>query len=311
MNILLLVSGDLSPLYYQTIASYRDSISEGTACNRATQARSYITFAVQYQFDPLQPSSGNLCMYIQFVKNSQLVPTTIKNYLSGTKTWLAEHGGNLAPFSSFEYQQMYAGISKRSEHVPKRAAPLTPAHIRAIVDFLDSCPSAPRAAKPCILVGYYTFLRASNLLSPSMSSWGGPHTIMTQDIQLSDTGLSVKVHSTKTKSGSPPVVTTIPWQDDPVLCPASAWMRYMTAVRPWFLGPAFLTDDARPLTARHLVGFMRLALQNYQDIIPSRISLHSLRRGATQNALQQGLSMEQIKEKGMWRSDTGVSPYLN
>lgn len=249
--------------------------------------------------------------YTQYLKNSQFAPTSVKNYLSGAKTWIAEHGGDSGPFLSFEFQQLYAGISKRSEHSPRRAAPLTPDHLRTIALFLDSTPSAPRGAKPCILLGYFTFLRSSNLLSPSMSSWGGPHTISAQDIHLSDEGVTITVRSTKTKSASKPVATTIPWHPDPVICPARAWMRYFHQVRPWILGPAFLTDNRQPLTARHLVGFMRLALQNCHDIIPARVSMHSLRRGAVQHATSTGLSIEQIKERGMWRSDSGVSPYLS
>lgn len=242
------------------MASYHDSISVGTANNRFTQAKSYVTFAVCYQFDPLRPSSTDLCMYIQFLKNSKLAPTSIKNYLSGAKTWLAEHGGTLEAFISFEYQQMYGGITKRSQHVPRRAAPLSPDHINIIVRFLDNCPGAPKAAKPCILIGYHTFLRSSNLLSPTMSSWGGPHTVMARDIRLSEEGLVIAVHSTKTKSSSTPVHTVIPWHQDSAICPALAWMSYVENIRPWILGPAFLTDDHRSLTARHLVGFMRLAV---------------------------------------------------
>lgn len=298
------------PLYHQMLFAYQDSVSKGTATNRFTQAKAYVTFAVSYHFDPLAPTSTELCMYVQYLKNSFAAPTTVKNYLSGAKTWMAEHGGNITPFSSFEYQQLYAGITKRSQHIPKRAAPIGWQHVKIIARFLDSCPSAPYAAKPCILIGYYTFLRSSNLLSPTMSTWGGPHTIMAQDIRVSDEGLIISVHTTKTKSSSAPISTIIPWQDDPAFCPVASWMKYAAAIKPWVLGPAFLTDHLQPLTARHLVGFMRLALKNCRDINASRISLHSLRRGATHTASEQGLSLEEIKEKGMWRSDSGIAPYL-
>lgn len=292
------------------LSSYHDSISSGTATNRLTQAKSYVAFAVAYQFQPLRPSSTDLCMYTQYLINSGYVPTTVKNYLSGAKTWLSEHGGEIFPFTSFEYLQMYNGISKRSTHIPMRAAPLTWAHIRLIVDFLDLYPHTPRAAKPCILIGFFTFLRSSNLLSPTMSAWGGPHTILAQDIMVAEEGLHISVRTTKTKAGGLPVTTTIPWQDDHHYCPASAWMEYAARTQPWILGPAFLTDQHLPLTARHLVGLMRLALKNCDDLDPARVSLHSLRRGATQCAVSAGLSMDQIKEKGMWRSDSGISPYL-
>lgn len=292
------------------LESYSSSIAPGTAANRLTQAKVYITFAVLYHLNPLAPSNRQLCMYIQYLKNSYSAPTTIKNYLSGARTWIGEHGGDLSPFSTLEYQQLTTGLTKRSSHQPRRAAPLEWKHIQAIVTFVESTPNVPAAVKPCILIGYNTFLRSSNLLSPTMSSWGGAHTLSAQDLSLSDLGLEISVKSTKTKSDPQPVKTTIPWSPSSHCCPAMAWFKYVTKIRPWALGPAFLTDDGAPLTARHVVGFMRLALKNCSDLDPGRISLHSLRRGATQSAAQQGVPHEVIKERGMWRSESGLAPYL-
>lgn len=249
-------------------------------------------------------------MYVQYLKNSFAAPTTVKNYLSGARTWLAEHGGDLSHFTSPEYRQLTGGLTKRSHHIPSRAAPLGWNHIQHIVAFLDSTPGIPVAVKPCILISFHTFLRSSNLLSPTMSAWGGPHTLSVQDLTLSDQGLEISVHSTKTKSDGNPVKTLIPWGQDHVSCSAMAWFKYLNKIKPWALGPAFITDDGLPLTARHVVGFMRLALKDCKDLPPSRISLHSLRRGAVHSAIQLGTPLEVIKEKGMWRSDSGIAPYL-
>lgn len=290
--------------------SYTHSVAQSTASNRLTQAKVYLTFSVHYGFHPLNPSGRQLCLYIQFLTNSFKAPTSVKNYLSGARTWIAQHGGALAAFATSEYLQMGFGITKRSSHTPKRAAPLEWHHIEAIANFFDATPSIPKCAKACILIGYHTFLRSSNLLAPSSTSWGSPHTVMAQDLRLCDEGLQITVYSTKTKSDSTPVQTMIPWNSNPVLCSATAWLRYSSEVKPWILGPAFLCDDGRPLTGNQLTGLMRLALHTASDINPSRVSMHSLRRGATHFALQQGLTLDQIKERGMWRSTSGVSPYL-
>lgn len=292
------------------LTSYSDSVAPGTSANRLTQAKTYITFCVIYQVDPLSPTSSELCMYVQYLKNSFAAPTTVKNYLSGARTWIGEHGGNLNPFSTLEYHQLTAGITKRTVHVPRRAAPLEWHHIKVIVSFLDSSPNIPLAVKPCVLIGYYTFLRSSNLLSPTMSSWGGPHTLSAQDLVLHDHGLEISVRSTKTKTDPAPVKTIIPWGLDSALCPAMAWFTYASKINPWALGPAFVMNDLQPLTARHVVGLMRLALRDSKDLTPSNISMHSLRRGAAQSAVKQGTSLDLVKERGMWRSDSGIAPYL-
>lgn len=237
MPFALIFLGDGTLLYKQMVGSYMDSVAPGALANRLTQAKSYITFAVHYGFNPLCPTSTDLCMYVEFLKNSYSAPTTVKNYLSGAKTWLSEHGGNVSSFTSFEYGQIFSGLSKRSTHVPARAAPLGWDHIRTIAAFFDRTPAIPLGAKPCVLIGFHTFLRGGNLFLPTMSSWGGPHTITPRDLQLSDEGLRVSIRSTKTKSDPTPVVTVIPWQDDPLLCPCSAWSNYQHRVK--LLGPAF------------------------------------------------------------------------
>lgn len=292
------------------LTSYSSSVSQGTAANRLTQAKTYLTFALHYHFNPLQPTSTNTCMYIQYLKNSFQVPTTVKNYLSRVKTWVAQHGGDLGAFSSFEYSQLASGISKRSQHIPQRAEPLSWDHIQFIINFLESSCEIPLSVKPCILIGFHTFLRSSNLLSPSLSTWGGPITLSVQDLTLPDQGLEVTVRSLKTEMDPTPVKNVIPWSSDSKFCAAKAWLKYVTNSRPWALRPAFLTYDRLPLTARHVVGLMRLALKDAKDLIPSKISMHSLRRGATQSAARLGLSHDQIKERGMWRSDSGMSLYL-
>lgn len=292
------------------VDSYSASIAPGTAANRLTQTKTYVCFALIYNLDYLRPTGTQLCMYVQYLNNSFAAPSTVKNYLLGARTWIAEHGGDLSSFISPEYSQLTGGLKKRSQHVPKRAAPLNWHHVKQIVTFLDSTPGIPAAVKPCLLIGYHTFLRSSNLLSPTQSSWGGPHTLAARDLILSDSGLEVSVHSTKTKSDPHPVKSLIPWSADPNICPAMAWFKYINKIQPWALGPAFLTDDHQPLTSKHVVGFMRLALKESKDLAPSKISMHSLRRGAAQSAAQEGLSLDSIKERGMWQSDSGIAPYF-
>lgn len=302
--------GDGSNLYRQMIDSYTDSIAPGTAANRLTQAKAYVKFAVYYRVPVLYPSITHLCMYAQFLRNSYDAPATMRNYISGAKSWIGQHGGNITAFSAPEFLQLTQGFIKRSQHVPSRAQPLLWHHVRHVIDFMNSVPNVPLAAKPCLLIGFHTFLRASNLLSPSTGVWGGPHTLLAKHLRLSDAGLHITVLTTKTKSNPTPLSTIIPWHNDPVYCPAQAWLRYVTARRPCPVGPAFVTDDHRPLTSKHIVGLMRIALQDYPGIIVDKVTLHSLRRGAAQDAKLAGIPVERIMERGMWRSRAGLSPYL-
>lgn len=290
--------------------SYNNSIAPGTAGNRMTQAKAFLKFALHYDVPFLQPTVTQLCMYVQFLSNSFSAPATVKNYISGAKTWITEHGGDTSAFSTHELLVLTKGLAKRSTHIPSRAQPLLWHHVRHIIDFINSVPYVPLAAKPCILIAFHTFLRGSNLLTPTTGQWAGPHTLLAKHLRLSDAGLHISVFTTKTKFDPVPMSTILPWHNDPVYCPAQAWFRYVTARRPCPVGPAFLTDSHQPLTPRHIVGLMRLALESYPGICVEKVTLHSLRRGAAQEAMNAGVPTDQIMQRGMWRSRSGLAPYL-
>lgn len=112
--------------------SYNDSVSSGTAANRRRQAKSYVQFCVYYDVNPFSPSIYQLCMYAQYLTNTHASPQTVKNYMSGARTWVCEHGGDVCNFDSHDVSQIVKGFTKRSQHVPARAFPLSISHILKI-----------------------------------------------------------------------------------------------------------------------------------------------------------------------------------
>lgn len=258
-------------------ASYSCSLAPGTVANKKKQAQEYLKFSLLYNVHYLFPTVTNVCMFAQLLVNKHSSPSSIKNYISGAKSWVVEHGGSPYAFSSPQLGQLVKGFIKNSTHVPSRAAPLAPRHVRASCDFLDSWSAAPLAAKPAVLLGFTCFLRSSNLLSPTMLEWGGPHTLLAIDLKLSGDSLSVFIRSTKTRSDPKGSFFTIQAAQHPRYCPVSAWRLYKAVVNPWPLGPTFVDSKGLPLTPRQLVGLMRLALEDHNDISAGEVSMHSLR----------------------------------
>lgn len=139
-------------------------------------------------------------MYIQFLANRNHAPTSLKNYLSGARSWVYEHYGTTEAFNSPEAARMIKTVIKKSNHVVKRALPLSLHHLKIIIDYLNCNPLLPKAIKPCILLGYSCMLRASNLLCSSGSDWSGPHSLLCSDLHLSSGSLNVRIRSSKTTS---------------------------------------------------------------------------------------------------------------
>lgn len=297
-------------MYRQRLQSYNNSQAKGTVANKARQAKLYIKFSVLYKFNPLFPNIINLGMYARFLANSYTSPLSCKNYLSGAKSWVRDHGGSIIPFESYYVVSVVKGISSSSQHVPSPAPPITEKELRIIVTYINVFLSSSINVKAAILLGFACMLRSSNLLAPTISGWGGPHTLQFKDVLTTSFGLRVLIRSSKTLGNRQPVPIDVIRVPGSPLCPVSAWLGYVTLFKPPSMGLAFIQSSGAPLTARPVVQVIRQALKASGYKNPSSFSLHSLRRGAAHVAALSGAPSEDIKIQGTWVSDAGLKYYL-
>lgn len=286
-------------------------MAPGTAANRARQAKVYVHFALMYKVNYLSPSRLHAAMYVQYLANTYKAISTVKNYVSGARYWIIHHRGDDSSFASFYVTSVVKYNASKSTHVPFKAPPLTVNHLAIVSKFFDSNPNIPPVFKAALLIGYACFLRSSNLLSPTVQQWGGPHTLSVSDILSVPNGLVVCIRSSKTIRIGKPVLLSVFPVSKTLCCPVAAWHRYLAISRPAVSGPAFMINSVTPLTARPLVNFIRLALQAAGEPLYNRFSLHSIRRGAAQAAQKAGADRLSLKHHGTWASDTGLNAYLN
>lgn len=248
-------------------------------------------------------------MFTQYLANSFSSPASIKNSISGAKTWINNHLGQSYAFDSLPVQALLKKITKESTHVPRPALPITDHELSIIVNFLHVNLSYHAAINPCILMSFYCMFRASNVTSPSLSQWGGTHTLRVSDITLNQKGMLVYIRSTKTSCPAKPHVIQVYPSDDFKLCPVKAWTRYVTLIRPPPYGPAFVLNNGRPLMAAPVVSAIREALASagYTDL--SRYSIHSFQRGSVQLAERLGVPRSDIMQHGLWTSQSGINYY--
>lgn len=294
--------------------SFNNALAPGTIKNQQNQAALYIRFMLLYNFDYLSPTITNIAMYSRFLANSYTSPntsnTSIKNYMSGAKNWVNHHIGDTQAFISHEINTLVKSYVSKYSHVPSKAVPLTPADITVICKFLDNDLTIPLAVKPAILIAYSAMLRVLNILSPSLLSWGGPHTLQAADIIDLRGSIRLVIRSTKTLHGPTPALVDILPSENPSTCPVRAWYLYKNIINPCPIGPAFITGKGLPLTTSPVVAIMRLALKNAGHPDPGALSFHSLRRGGAQTAVSNGASKEEVMQHGLWRSKSGLAAYL-
>lgn len=289
--------------------TYEAGVSKGTADNRRRQSELLLKFCVVYNVQCLNPSIIDVLMFIQFLKNSFASHVSVKNYVSGARTWVAHHKGCCNSFDTPEVKQMFAAVDAVSDHVVTPAYPLSASDIKIVCDYIETQSGIPLCVKPCILIGYTCFLRACNLLSPSTQIWTGKHTLLTSDVIPNQDGLLILLRSSKTFTSKNSRVVHVRPVQVKKYCPVFAWHQYKSQVNPCPIGLAFMVNDYTPLISRNVVDVLNAALR---PVLPSeaKVSMHSLRRGGTQTATRAGASNKDLMLHGTRRSSKGLKYYL-
>lgn len=263
-----------------------------------------------YGLDYMRPTVAALAMYTQFLANSYPSPATVKNYMSGAKNWLLLYGGFTYSFQAYELGMMSKAVAEKSNHVPAQAPPITPEDVAIICKYIDDNPIQHIAIKAAILLAFSTFLRVSNVLSPTRKPVPGNHTLMAKDVRFDGHKLHVYIRSTKTRrNGKVQTLFVLPGRYKNT-CPVTAWIDYKEAINPCPLGPAFMIDQRYALTPGPVVAIMRLALAAAGKQFNKKISFHSLRRGGAQTAASEGASDQDLMTHGTWKSKSGLAAYI-
>lgn len=288
---------------------YTCALAPRTWQNKAAHVRVYIDFCHQNKLRPSSPSTYDLMSFLLFLSDRLRSPGAILNYFSSVKVWVRSTAGGGAAFEAPELSTFKRGILKMSKHVVARATPVSPREFKAIILALSNMSPKPHVIIIALLIAYLTLIRQSNIANISVGATGSPHVLKAKDIRRRKGALSVTLRSSKTRSSSdPPVVFRLPAIIGSPCCPVAAWDNYSRVVTLLPESPAFLLADGTKLTLTTLTRALRVA--SYSAFgVDKGLTLHGLRRGATQACQGAGLTLDQLMAAGTWRS-SAVNSYL-
>ena len=297
-----------SHLHRQLTDSYMAAFTPSTVANHHRQATAYLSFMLAYNFDYMSPPLDACLLYIRCLGNSFKNVKSIKNYLSGVRSFLTMTGGNCINFSFPLISTFLKGIANQSMHEEHQAPPLTRRRLFQLCDDLRSMGHDGEVAAAATLFGVATFLRQSNFLPNGPHQ--GPHLISRRHVVQTPTGLDVHVLSTKTLSpGMGGVVIPVARAPGSSYCPVSA------VLRAWVLKPGptssplfLLPSTGAPLTIGLLTAWARRALGARGWPLAHHFTVHSLRRTGAHLAAGAGATEPELMLHGTWTS-TAVRRY--
>jgi hypothetical protein len=154
-----------------------------------------------------------------------------------------------------------------------------------------------------IVVGFFSFLRASNLVPRGARDFEGVLFLRRSDIKFTDEGVVFKVQDSKTNQfGDRKVRIPIPQITRDALCPMLALQSLFKAVRVIPSLPAFSYALFRWIHYSELLNRVK-QVAIVSDVDPLRFGCHSLCRGGATFAAECGVLAFYIKLRGDWSSD--------
>ena len=262
-----------------------------------------------HKLDFKTPSPLQLGLYIQCLANSFKSTRTIKNYISGAKTFLEAIHQPVHNFSAPLVTTTLRGVVKLSTHIPAQAPPISVETVKLLSVALSRIGPQGVHAKALLLLMYASFLRQSNLLTPAGFVVAGPHTLKRRDITLEGDTLWLKVLSSKTIR-TPSDAVRIPVHRAPgPHCPVAAWCTYIRLCPAPPDAPAFVDASARPYRPDAITRLLRAGLRAAGDPDAHRFTLHSLRRSGTYEAARCGVPRGDLMLHGTWKS-SAIDAYV-
>ena len=257
--------------------------------------RQFLAFLIVMKLK-LPCTSRTVLSYLEFLVQNGLRATSLRNHLSTLKHF----------FSLFEWPTCVFHTRKVSLFI-KSVQNNAPLNVRITGVF-----SVPMLRKLiCVIQKYtdaklYTALFLTALLPNAVAQFDKTRHFIQNDLVFGPPGLHLIMTCAKTMQTSGQVqVVQLPQLNDPMLCPVSAFKKYLASVPTEKNLPLFqisVKQQWQPLTAFKARSFLRLAVTSI-GLDPKVYTFHSFRRSGASLAFNHDVDLNKIKQHGNWKSD--------
>ena len=285
-----------------------ESLRPSTKKNLLSQLTAYQEFCDLYFVKYFPADNNQICRFGQHLAHTFSSPEALGNYQSAVRTFMALLGYPISDPQEKEMRMFTQGLKRTMDHEVKQAAPITPEILLKMSKVVDYTSHTEMVAWVATLIGFTMFLRKSNLVPDTMTTFDpkmqfrrmdfhstGPASVMMAEITWA------KNLQFKQKVLRIPVLPV----ENKAICPV-LWTHYMMEQIPTEpQDPAFTIwagNQKMALSANQLIARIRkwLGLVKEKE---SDYSLHSLRCGGATFAYQCNIKGEMIKRLGNWVSD--------
>lgn len=230
--------------------------ADATTRSRNSAVMAFARFCVFTGYAFLPASTMTLCEYAVYLHDNNVKASSISTYISHIGTFHKLKGLD-DPTKSFALSTTVRGLARLQDCRPNSKAPLTPVELVKIRATLDWSSSLHRTFWACLVVGFWTYLRCSNLVPRSERAFDPLKQVSPDNLSLSDEGLIIALQRTKTiQFNERQLLIPLVRMGDNPLCPIQAIRDMWALCRPQNGTPLFSFTSpsglVRPLVHSHL-----------------------------------------------------------
>ena len=292
----------------QVAQTKSQSVKDSTKKNLLCHLRAYEKFCDRFLIDYFPCDNTQLCRFGEYLKNTFDSPEAVSNYISGIRTCLALMGWEVPSPQDRQMQMFLQGLRRTMIDAVKQAAPITPELLTRLSKVVKYSDTVELVAWVGTLLGFYMFLRKSNLVPDNRESFNKEQQFSRADVSLLgiDKAMMFEIRWSKTIQHKQKILRlpVLP-ANNKAICPVF-WVHYLITKIPGQREDPVLMlptqGEKMALSANQLIYRIRKWLLLLGEDT-SAYSLHSLRRGGATFAYQANMEGEMIKLLGDWASD--------
>ncbi len=269
----------------------------------------YLDFCKGFKIHPINPTVDHIIAYLEYLSTRLKSPRSVQNYWSAVKFLHVLNNSQFHNSNHIRVDLMLRAIPLTKRHISTQKLPITKQHILKMSTLLDQQGTNGLVIKTAVLIGFFGFLRASNLCQQDNQSFDSTRHFARSDVIVSKQGLKLRLKWAKNlQSSIQPHIIPIPAVTPIHIDPLTSFIRMCQAVQVPHHKPLFMLNERTPLTVTKLRSTFALLCKEI-GIDSDKYSLHSLRRGGATQAYSQGAELLDIQRHGAW-SSTAFHDYI-
>lgn len=280
------------------------ALAPNTKAAYSVHVKYYIGFCKHFGYKTVPATPVTLCRFAAYLART-LSPSSVRCYMAGIRHMHLELGHD-PPTTNYHVTSVLKGLEVSRGTPPKQKLPITLDILKAIYLNLDLSDNFYLCFYAACLVGFFTFVRKSTLLTKTLTSHCCRKDLCRKDFSFDGHSASITIKHSKTMQNfSREIVIPIPIIEGSILCPVTALLRCLVTTKHAAAAALFsyrVGESAIPLTHSAFNKTLSDVLQR-AGYSPSQYSGHSLRRGGCTFALSCQLPTEVIKAQGDWASN--------